>query len=57
MPDTIERATCPKCGRPIFRYVTVRVRKSPREAETRSGWWLHEHDKTFACQQPGASDA
>lgn len=56
MSETIERATCPTCLRPVFRYVTVRVRKSPREPETTSTWWLHEHNKTFACQQPGADD-
>jgi RNase P subunit RPR2 len=52
MPDTIERATCPKCDRPILRYVTVRVHKSPLEPETTSTWWLHEHEQTFACEQP-----
>jgi RNase P subunit RPR2 len=56
MPDTIERATCPKCGRPILRYVTSRVRKSPLEPETTSTWWFHEDEQTFACQQPGATD-
>lgn len=61
MPDTIERATCRSCGRPIFRYVTVHVRKSPLVPETITTWWFHEAGEgqttlTFACdQQP--SDA
>lgn len=51
MPDTIERATCADCGRPIYRYVTVRPRKSPLEPETTTTWWFHEGDPTFACDQ------
>ena len=51
MPDTIERDSCPTCGRPTFRYVTVRVRKSPGDTVTETRWWLHENDKTFACDQ------
>jgi hypothetical protein len=51
MPDTIERATCPTCGRPTFRYVTVNVRKSPLEPETIVTWWFHEGEQTFACDQ------
>ncbi|MGH9002124.1 MAG: hypothetical protein ACRDYV_03245 [Acidimicrobiia bacterium] len=53
MPDTTEHATCPGCGRPIFRYVTVRVRKSPLEPETSTTWWFHDGDSTYACDQPG----
>lgn len=51
MPDTIERSTCPTCGRPTFRYVIVRPRKSPGDTVTERGWWLHENDHTFACDQ------
>ena len=51
MPDTVERAICRGCGRPIYRYVTVRVRKAPAEAETTTTWWLHDHEQTFACDQ------
>lgn len=51
MSDTIERATCSGCGRPIYRYVTVRGRKSPLEAETTASWWFHEGEQTFACDQ------
>ena len=51
MSDTIEWATCPACGRPVFRYVVVRVRKSPGDTVTETGWWLHDDDKTFACDQ------
>lgn len=52
MPDTaVERAACRGCGRPIRRYVTVRVRKSPQEPETVTTWWLHEDDQTYACDQ------
>lgn len=51
MPDTIERHTCPTCGRPTFRYVIERVRKSPGDIEKSTSWWLHESDSTFACDQ------
>lgn len=57
MSDSVERSTCPKCGRPIFRYVIIRARKSPLEPETSSTWWCHEDEQTFACEQPGATDA
>lgn len=56
MPDTIERATCPTCDRPIYRYLTIRAFKSPREPEITSTWWLHEGEQTYACQQPGADE-
>jgi hypothetical protein len=51
MPDTTERATCRTCGRPIFRYVTMLVRKSPGDIERISTWWFHEGEQTFACDQ------
>lgn len=56
MPDTVERATCRGCGRPIYRYVTVRVRKSPGDTETVRTWWFHEHEQSFACDQIPAGD-
>lgn len=57
MPDTKERGTCRGCGRPIYRYVTVVIHKSPQAPETRTTWWFHEDEQTFACDQTAAADA
>lgn len=52
----IEHATCRTCGRPIFRYVVTRVRKSPGDVETSRTWWLHEHEQSVACDQTATAD-
>lgn len=56
MPDGKERAICRGCGRPIFRYVITRVRKSPGDLEVTRTWWFHEHEQSFACDQVPAAD-
>lgn len=56
MRDGRERATCRGCGRPIFRYVVERVRKSPGDVVTTTTWWFHEHEQSFACDQVPAAD-
>lgn len=49
MDERREEDFCEVCGQLIFRYVTVRHFKSPRESEQSATFWFHEHDKTFAC--------
>jgi hypothetical protein len=49
MDERREEDFCVVCGRPIFRWVTIRTFKAPRPPELKTTFWLHEHDKSFAC--------
>lgn len=60
MRSETEHSTCPTCGRPTFRYVTVYpARLSPAEPTTVTTWWFHHGldtrgNLTFACDQRDA---